>query len=180
IEQIALAGLERAADVAEGCSAGQDGLPAGARAREQLLVQLGPGEGPAGQRHDAPAAPGEVAGVGRFAQGGFEAADPGQGRAGKPGAHREAAAGSLGCASSGVTVTRSQPARGRAASRPTGAASLPARYSPIAVVPSPASGPFQSRTRGPAPASLAAAADPARWCCSTSAPAVPASTHRKI
>src|SRR5207244_13113574 len=100
-------------------------------------VSLGAGDGAAGRRDDAPAALGEVAGVERFAQGGFEAVDPGQGRVGKPGAHRKAVAGSLGCASSGVTVTRSQSARGRAASRPSSAASLSARYSPIAVVPSP-------------------------------------------
>ena len=47
---------------------------------------------------------------------------------------------------------------------------------PIAVVPSPASGRLQSRTRCPSSASLAAAADSARWCCSTSASGVPAGT----
>jgi hypothetical protein len=55
VEQIAVVGLERVADVAEGGAVGEDELPVGARAREQLSVQLGPGEGPTGQRHDPPA-----------------------------------------------------------------------------------------------------------------------------
>src|SRR5262249_9258776 len=176
VEQIAVVRPERVTDVAEGGAVREDDLPIGARAREQLPVQLGAGEGPAGQRHDAPAALGEVAEVERFAQGGFEAVDPGQGRVGKPGAHREPAAGSLGCASSGVTATRSRAARGRAAGRTSSATWLPARYSPIAVVSSPASGCLQSRTRCPSSASLAAAADSARWWCSASASGVPAGT----
>src|SRR6266550_5966734 len=173
---MAVVGLERVADVAEGGAVGEDGLPVGADAREQRPVQLGPGEGPAGQGHDPPAPLRDLAELQCFADGGFEAVDPGQGRVGKYGAHREAVAGSLGCASSGVTVTRSQSASGRAASRPPSSASLSARYSPIAVVPSPRSGRLQSRTRCPSSASLAAAADSARWCCSTSASGVPAGT----
>ena len=70
------------------------------------------------------AALGEVSEIERFAHGGFEAVDPLQGRIGKRGAHREAVAGSFGCASSGVTVTRSQSARGSAARRPSSSASL--------------------------------------------------------
>src|SRR6266446_3165526 len=176
VEQIAVVGLERVADVAEGGAVGEDGLPVGARAREQLPVQLRPGEGPPGQRHDPPAPFRDLTELQSFADGGFEAVDPTQGRIGKRGAHREAVAGSFGCASSGVTVTRSQSARGRPASRSSSCAWLKARYSPIAVVPSPRSGRLQSRTRCPSSASLAAAADSARWCCSTSASGVPAGT----
>src|SRR5712691_8119650 len=176
VEQIAVVGLECVADVAEGGAVGEDGLPIGAGAREQLPVQLRPGEGPAGQRHDPPAPFRDLAELQCFADGGFEAVDPRQGRIGKYGAHRDAVAGSLGCDSSGVTVTRSQSARGRPASRSSSCAWLKARYSPIAVVPSPTSGRLQSRTRCPSTASLAAAADSARWCCSTSASGVSAGT----
>src|SRR6266550_3402090 len=155
---MAVVGLERVADVAEGGSVREDDLPVGADAREQRPVQLGPGEGPAGQGHDPPAPLRDLAELQCFADGGFEAVDPGQGRVGKYGAHREAVAGSLGCASSGVTVTRSQSASGRAASRPPSSASLSARYSPIDVAPSTWSGRLQSRTRCPSSASFAAAA----------------------
>jgi hypothetical protein len=77
VEQIAVVGLQRVADVAEGGVVREDELPVGARAREQPSVQLGPGEGPTGQRDDEPAALGEVAEFQRLAQGGFEAVDPG-------------------------------------------------------------------------------------------------------
>src|SRR5262249_8542370 len=139
-------------------------------------VQLGPGEGPTGQRHDPPAALSEVSEIERFADGGFEAVDPRQGRGGKPVVHREAVAGSFGCEASGVTVTRSQSAKGKALSRSSSSASLSARYSPIAVVPSPPSGRLQSRARCPSSESSAAAADSARWRWSTSASGVPAGT----
>src|SRR6266566_5109735 len=173
---MALVGLECVADVAEGGSVREDDLPVGADAREQRPVQLGPGEGPAGQRHDPPAPFRDLAELQCFADGGFEAVDPRQGRIGKYGTHREAVAGSFGCDSSGVTVTRSQSASGSAASRSSSCAWLKARYSPIAVVPSPTSGRLQSRTSRPSSASLAAATDSARWCCSTSASGVPAGT----
>src|SRR6266540_6661716 len=176
VEQIAVVGLERVADVAEGGAVGEDELPIGADTGEQFPVELGAAEGPAGQRHDPPAALGEVAEVERLAQGGFEAVGPRQGRVGQQGAHRAAVAGSFGCASSGVVVIRSQSARGRAASRPSSSAWLSAWYSPIAVVPSPTSGRLQSRTRCPSSASLFAAADSARWCCSPPASGVPAWT----
>src|SRR4029077_3715847 len=71
-------GLERVADVAEGGAVWEDDLPIGARARKQLPVQLGAGEGPAGQGHDALAALGDVAEVERFADGCLEAVDPRQ------------------------------------------------------------------------------------------------------
>src|SRR6266516_2231896 len=137
---------------------------------------LEPGEGPPGQRHDPPAPFRDLAELQCFADGGFETVDPAQGRIGKYGAHRDAVAGSFGCDSSGVTVTRSQSARGRPASRSSSCAWLKARYSPIAVVPSPTRGRLQSRTRCPSSASLTAAADSARWCCSTSASGVSAGT----
>src|SRR3989442_11705479 len=173
---MAVVGLGCVADVAGGGSVGEADLPVGAGARKQPSVQLGPGEGPAGERHDPSAPLRDVAELQWFAHSGLEAVDPGQGRVGKHGAHRDAVAGSFGCDSSGVTVTRSQSARGRAASRPSSSAWLSARYSPIAVVPSPTSGRLQRRTRCPSSASLAAAADSARWCCSTSASGVAAGT----
>jgi len=61
VQQIAVVGPERVADVADGGAVGEDELPVGARARKQPSVELGPGEGPAGQGHDPPAALGEFA-----------------------------------------------------------------------------------------------------------------------
>jgi hypothetical protein len=92
VEQVAVVGLERVADVAEGGAVRKDDLPVGARAREQLPFQLGPGEGATGQRHDAPATLGDLAEVERFADGGLEAVDPRERRIGKLGAHRAAVA----------------------------------------------------------------------------------------
>src|SRR4051794_4676061 len=66
------------------------------------------------------------------------------------------AAGSLGWASSGVTMTRSQSARGRAPRRPSSWASLSARYRPTIVV-SPGAPDLQTRTRCPSSASSAVA-----------------------
>src|SRR6266566_4735884 len=134
---MAVVGLERVADVGEGGSVREDDLPVGADAREQRPVQLGAGEGPAGQGHDAPAALGDIPEIEWLPERRFEAVDLHQRRIREQVAHREALAGSFGCASSGVTVTRSQSARGRAASRPSSSASLSARYSTIAVAPSP-------------------------------------------
>src|SRR5436190_21662786 len=67
------------------------------------------------------------------------------------------AAGSLGWAWSGVTVTRIQSASGRAPSRPSSWASLSARYRPTIAV-SPCAPDLQTRTRCPSSASLAVAA----------------------
>src|SRR6266850_4474278 len=134
---MAIVVLERVADVGEGGSVREDDLPVGADAREQFPIQFGAVEATAGQRHDASAALSDVAEVERLTQGGFEAVDPAQGSIGKQGAHREAVTGSFGCASSGVTVTRSQSASGRPASRSSSCAWLKARYSPMAVFPSP-------------------------------------------
>jgi hypothetical protein len=44
VEQIAVVGLERVADVAEGGAVGEDELPVGARAREQLPFSSGPAD----------------------------------------------------------------------------------------------------------------------------------------
>src|SRR5437016_5225262 len=68
------------------------------------------------------------------------------------------AAGSLGWASSGVTVTCIQSASGRALSRPSSWASLSARYRPTIVVSPCATPDLQTRTRCPSLASLAVAA----------------------
>src|SRR5262249_37244918 len=111
----------------EGGSVREDDLPVGAGARKEPSVQLGPGEGPASQRHDPPAALGEVTEIERLAQGGLEVVDRAQRRIGKCGAHREAAAGSFAGASSGVTLTRSQSARGRAPRRSSSSVWLSAR-----------------------------------------------------
>src|SRR5262249_41505533 len=134
---MAVVGLKRVAEVGERGSVREDDLPVGADAREQRPVQLGAREGPAGQRHDAPSALGDIAEIEWLPERGFEAVDPRQRRIRERVAHREAVAGSFGCAASGLTVTRSQSPRGRAASRSSSSAWLSARYSPIAVAPSP-------------------------------------------
>jgi len=61
VDQSAGVGLQRVAEIAERGAVGEDDLPVGARAREQLPVELGTGERAAGQRDDAPAATSRVA-----------------------------------------------------------------------------------------------------------------------
>src|SRR5258705_5240196 len=174
VEQGTVVGLQRVADVREGGTVRQDDLPVGADARQELPFQVRPLEGAADLRDDSPAPLAHLAEIERFAKDSLEAVDQSQRRIRETVGHREASAGSFGCASSGVTVTRSQSAMGRAPSRPSSSASLSARYRPTAVDPSPTSGRLQRRTRCPSSASLAAAADSARWRRWTSSCGVPA------
>ena len=81
VEQIAAVGLQRVADVAERRAVGQDDLPVGAGARDQLPVELRTGEGAAGQGHDAATAGGGLAEIERFGDGGRPIGTPGSGEA---------------------------------------------------------------------------------------------------
>ena len=164
VEQRAVVGLERVADVAERGAVRQDDLPVGACARQQLPVELGPGERAAGQGHDAPVPLAHVAEIERFAERGLQAVDQGQPRIGKPVPHRASRArGSFGCGASGMTVTCIQSASGSAQSRRVelaprcrrGTGQRPLRRRATR-------GRLQSRTRCPSSASLAAAAASAR------------------
>src|ERR1700737_2861234 len=63
VEQIAVVGLQRVADVAERGAVGQHELPVGARSREQRPGEPGTGERAAGLHRDASPAAGGVAEV---------------------------------------------------------------------------------------------------------------------
>src|SRR5438132_3903904 len=107
---MAVAGLERVADVGEGGSVREGDLPVGADAWEQRAVQLGAREGPAGQGHDAPVALCDIAEIEWRPARRFEAVDARQRRPREQVAHPEAIAGSLWFGSCSVKVTRSQSA----------------------------------------------------------------------